>query len=153
MKKLCLILLAATAAFIASATTSFGAGIQPRQGGQGSAVVVSPGQQPVFVQMSGESIGFSVNENSYPTLGIFSAPDPMVNVTLTFLSTGQQSSRHFFRGNKYYESLPIFGNGDYEVVIQTTTGTFTQMVTVSGLPNYEPGDPRIPMPVDDPIKF
>ena len=77
----------------------------------------------------------------------------VTSATITSLTTGQSVTTRLFGGGAYNLSVPVFGNDAYEIVIETNAGTFCINVYVSALPDYEPGDPRIMLPIDDPRKI
>lgn len=151
MKKLCLILLMAAAAFVSlSSTPARAAGFE--RPGNFVPVTVRPGQQPVFVQTDFGTIGFLLYENPCPQLGVISSPAAISQISIAALALNQTWVTGYL-ANSYYATVPVFGNDKYSVTIETNMGTFTKTINIQGLPNYAPGDPRIPCPIDDFGKF
>ncbi len=143
MKKLCLILLAISAAFSSLSAASLG----PKD--YQLPLIITPDQQVVFEQTPFGAIGFILYENPYPRLQVISTPATIISVTLTY----NLSDTITFTPNSYYTTVPVYGNGKYLITIETSLGTYSRSFKIQGLPNYEYGDPRIPMPIGDQGKY
>ncbi len=146
MKKICLILLALSAAILSSAATSSRA--ESRMGAFGdlvpfTSVTVNAGQAPVFVQTSFGTIGLYVYETPTPMLGIISAPGAISEASADCF--GWPESFQSCAPGTYNTSLIIYGNGKCYVRIVTDMGTFSSVIMIKGLPEYAPGDPRLPL--------
>lgn len=146
MKKLCLILLALSAAILSSAATLSRA--ESSMGAFGdlvpfTSVTVNAGQAPVFVQTSFGTVGFYVYETPTPMLGIISAPGAISEASADCF--GWPESFHYCAPGTYNTSLIVYGNGKCHVRIVTNMGTFSTVIMIKGLPEYAPGDPRLPL--------
>lgn len=153
MKKLCLILLAVSAALVSFTATSFAAENRVPRGNDQTRIIVTANQQPVYVQNSFGTFGFSVTSVPYPVLNVSSSQASMTEVSLVCMGTGQYLTRSFPHIRPNNGTIPVFGTDWYEVTVTTNRGIFSLIIIINGLPDYEPGDPHIPMPIDDPTKI